>query len=177
MIIARNRMRSLDVTTLFIWFVLYSCIGWLYETIYCYVTSGNLTNRGFLYGPLCPIYGVSILLMVTFFTNRWNNLLTLFLSCSLIATVVEFISSYWMEKIFDRRWWNYADMPLNLNGRICLGASILFGLSGVLFVRFIHPAISRFLSYNVSDETIHKISRYILVLLLFDIAISLQISL
>lgn len=177
MIIARDRLRSLDLTTLFVWFVFYSCIGWIYETIYCFATSGNLSNRGFLYGPLCPIYGVSILMMILLLTNRCSNLFTLFLSCAMVATVVEFMSSYWMEVIFDRRWWNYADMPFNINGRVCLGASVLFGLCGVLFVRFVHPAFNRFLYYNVSDTTIRKISRYILVLFIFDIAFSLRLSL
>ena len=176
MIIARERIRTLELPTLFNWFIIYSCIGWLYETSYCYLTTGRLMNRGFLYGPLIPIYGLSILAMVALFANRYKSILSLFLSCSLAVTVIEYLSSYWMELVFQRRWWNYSKMAFNINGRVCLGASILFGLCGVLIVRVVHPNIVRFLQL-FSDNFLRKAHRIILTLFVLDILFSFRRSL
>lgn len=176
MIIVREQPKTLDINMLFSWFIIYSVIGWAYETAYCLVTNGRYLSRGFLFGPLCPIYGLTIILMIVITTDRVKSILGLFMSCALIATVLEYISSYWMELVFDRRWWNYNDMFLNINGRVCLGATVLFGFSGVLFVRFIHPAIMRFISNKVSDLQLRYVNRTILILLLFDIVVSFKMN-
>jgi uncharacterized membrane protein len=176
MIIARERLRTLDLATLFNWFIIYSIIGWVYETAYCYLTNGRIMNRGFLYGPLIPIYGLSILAMIVLFTDRCRNVITLFLSCSLVATALEYFSSYWMELVFHRRWWNYYKMSYNLNGRICLGASILFGLCGILFVRIIHPAIVKFLA-GFSETFMRRANRLLLTLFIMDVLFSFHRSL
>lgn len=177
MIIARERQKALDISTLFSWFIIYSSIGWLYETTYCFLTTGRLSNRGFLLGPYCPIYGLTILFAVVLFTGRFKNIFTLFLSCALAATVLEYVTSYWMEIVFNRRWWNYYDMFGNINGRVCLGASALFGLLGVLFVRYIHPAVVRYINRTFSDRFIRRINRIILLLFIIDILISFRINL
>lgn len=176
MIIARERIRTLELPTLFSWFIIYSFIGWIYETSYCYLTTGRLMSRGFLYGPLIPIYGLSILAMVVLFANRCRSILSLFLSCSLAVTVIEYFSSYWMELVFQRRWWNYSKMMFNINGRVCLGASILFGISGVLFVRIIHPGVVRLMNY-FSDNFLRKANRVVLTLFVLDILFSFRRSL
>lgn len=176
MIIARERLRTLELSTLFNWFIIYSFIGWIYETSYCYLTNGRLMNRGFLYGPLIPIYGLSILAMIVLFSNRCKSILSLFLSCALAATALEYFSSYWMELVFQRRWWNYSKMMFNLNGRVCLGASILFGICGVLFVRIIHPNLIKYLNY-LSDNLLRKANRVILTLFVLDVLFSFKRSL
>ena len=176
MLLVRERLRTIDLPMLFNWFVIYSCIGWIYETSYCYLTTGRLMNRGFLYGPLIPIYGLSILAMVVLFSNRCKSVFSLFLSCALVATALEYFSSYWMELVFQRRWWNYSKMMFNINGRVCLGASVLFGLCGVLFVRLIHPFMIRFLNY-LSDSVLRRASRVILTLFLLDVLLSFRRSL
>lgn len=173
MILVRERARTLDISIIFSWFIIYSAIGWLYETTYCYLTTGNLTNRGFLFGPLCPIYGISIVLMILL-TDKYKSMIPLFLVCALVATVLEYFSSYWMELVFHRRWWNYSDMFFNINGRICLGASVLFGICGVIFVRFIHPAIVRFMNRYLSEPKLRRANKLILFLFLFDILLSIQ---
>ncbi len=176
MIIVRERLRTAELSVLFNWFIIYSCIGWLYETSYCYLTTGRLMNRGFLYGPLIPIYGLSIVAMIVLFANRCKTILSLFLSCAMVATALEYFSSYWMELVFQRRWWNYSKMMFNIDGRICLGATILFGLCGVLFVRFIHPMIIRYLN-NFSDTFLRKANRVILSLFVLDVLFSFKRSL
>ncbi len=176
MIIIRERLRTIDLPTLFNWFIIYSCIGWIYETSYCYITTGRLMNRGFLYGPLIPIYGLSILAMILLFSNRCKSIFSLFLSCALVATALEYFSSYWMELVFQKRWWNYYMMKFNINGRICLEASLLFGVCGVLFVRYVHPFIVRFLN-NFSESFIRKANRVVLTIFLLDVALSFKRSL
>ncbi|MBH1939708.1 putative ABC transporter permease [Mobilitalea sibirica] len=177
MIIVKERLNTLDIPTLFSWFIIYSSIGWIYETTYCYLTTGKILNRGFLYGPYCPIYGLSILFMILLLTDRCKNIVTLFLSCALVATVLEYISSYWMEMVFNRRWWNYSNMMFNINGRVCLGASILFGICGVLFVRYIHPAMIRYIRNNIPELQLRIANKIILVLFVIDVLFSFRMSL
>jgi uncharacterized membrane protein len=89
---------------------------------------------------------------------------------------LEYFSSYWMELVFQKRWWNYYMMKFNINGRICLEASLLFGVCGVLFVRYVHPFIVRFLN-NFSESFIRKANRVVLTIFLLDVALSFKRSL
>ncbi|MDF2538232.1 MAG: hypothetical protein K0S76_1253 [Herbinix sp.] len=176
MIIVKERVKALNLSTLFSWFIIYSYIGWLYETMYCSFTSGKFVNRGFLYGPVCPIYGASILLMILL-TGRCRNAMSLFLSCALIASVLEYVASIGMELVYGRRWWDYSDKFLNINGRICLGAAVLFGVCGVVIVRYLHPLIIRYMEHNFTTNMIRKINVCLLALFIFDNLVSIQMSL
>lgn len=177
MIIAKEQQKALDLSTLFSWFIIYSYIGWIYETTYCSLNAGKFVNRGFLYGPICPIYGATILLMILLLTGRCKNIITLFLSCALIASVLEYVVSLGMENIFGRRWWDYSDKFLNINGRICLGAAVLFGVCGVIIVRFVHPAIIRYLDQNFTSTMMRKLNIIIFAIFLFDNLLSIRMSL
>lgn len=168
-------IREQDLFAVFRRFIIYSMIGWLFETLYCFLTTGVLSNRGFLYGPLCPIYGLTILIMLLICSDKSINLVALFFICALAATAMEFITSIWLEKVFDRGWWNYSDMFMNINGRICLGASLLFGILGVVFVRIIHPTIEG-LTNRISDETMVIIERIVLIFFLYDIVLSIRVN-
>ncbi len=131
----------------FVWFVIYSFMGWVYETIYVTVKNKKWDNRGFLYGPICPIYGtgavaVSIILellpMEQAASMEWWKI---FLIAFFGSMVLEYGTSYALEKLFHAYWWDYSNMPLNINGRICLPASVLFGLAGILVAEVIYPWI------------------------------------
>lgn len=176
MIIAKERQVAHDLSIYFTWFIIYSYIGWVYETTYCSLNAGKFVNRGFLYGPVCPIYGASILLMILL-TGRCRNIISLFLSCALIASVLEYVVSMGMENIYGRRWWNYSDKFLNINGRICLGAAILFGVSGVLIVRYLHPAIVRYINENFTSRMIRKLNLIIFTFFLFDNLVCIKMNL
>jgi uncharacterized membrane protein len=80
-----------------------------------------------------------------------------------------------MERIFNRRWWDYSNMPLNINGRICLGATLLFGILGAVIIRYVHPAIERFIS-RVSNETMFIVGRIVLIVFLYDIVLTIQVG-
>lgn len=177
MILERVQRKEWTLSTLFSWFIIYSYIGWLYETAYCSIYAGRFVNRGFLYGPICPIYGVVILLMILLLSGRFKSTLSLFFSCALVASGWEYMSSYSMEVIFGRRWWNYTNKAFNIDGRICLSAGILFGISGVLVIRYLHPAVIRYINQNFTEETLHKVNKIVLAIFLVDVIASIRMSL
>ncbi|MBB2183658.1 putative ABC transporter permease [Lachnospiraceae bacterium MD1] len=177
MIIAGTRRRMYDLSTLFAWFIIYSYIGWLYETIVCSVSAGRFVQRGFMYGPLCPIYGSCIVLMIVLFSDRCKSKVSLFFSCAFLASMMEYLVSYTMESIFQNRWWDYSNEFLNLNGRICLGASIIFGISGVIIIRYLHPKLLDYMEKNFSSNSIRLANRFVLAIFLFDLFVSVQMSL
>lgn len=130
------------VSTLFIWFLLYSIIGWIYETAYCSVRKQKWDNRGMLLGPYCPIYGVGAVLDVLMCSSlpyAWS----VFLACMCGSAVLEYVTSYATEHMFHAVWWDYSEIPLNLHGRICLPCSLGFGFAGLLVLYGLHPYIAR----------------------------------
>ena len=99
----------------FILFIIYSFIGWLMEVTNCLWEKHRFINRGFLIGPICPIYGVGSVLLITLLTRYSDNLLRLFLHAIIICSLLEYFTSFIMEKIFHARWWDYSKKKYNLN--------------------------------------------------------------
>ena len=131
------------------YFFFYSFIGWVLECFWCTVSetrhSNKFTfiNRGFLIGPLCPIYGCAALTMTIFLQPFSHNLwIVLFLGI-VVCDIVEYFTSYIMEKIFNARWWDYSQRFMNLNGRICLQHTCIWGFLSVLFIVFINPIVTK----------------------------------
>ncbi|MGC6767326.1 putative ABC transporter permease [Enterococcus sp. LJL51] len=122
-------------------FFIYSFIGWLWETVYCSLRAGKFMYRGFLTGPYCPIYGFGILGVLYFLEPFKGNLILLYFLSALLVTVLEYLTSFVLEKLFHASWWDYKDVPLNINGRVALPVSAFWGLACVLIVRIIHPKI------------------------------------
>lgn len=128
----------MHITTLFIWFILYSMIGWIYETLYCSIKSLKWDNRGMLIGPYCPIYGVGAVLDVLLCSSL-PNASVVFLCCMLGSSILEYTTSYATERLFHAVWWDYSSLPLNLHGRICMGCALGFGVAGLVVLYGIHP--------------------------------------
>ena len=109
----------------FVYFIIFSCMGWIYESIYCTIRAKKWENRGFLYGPLCPIYGaggVAITAIADFISAHTDATFTwwqIFLVAFLGSIVLEYGTSWALEKLFHAYWWDYSSMPLNINGRVC----------------------------------------------------------
>lgn len=123
-------------------FFFYSAAGWCLESLYCSIGEKRFINRGFLTGPMCPIYGTAALVMVILIYNPFrDNPLAVFLLGIILCDIVEFITSYLMEKLFSARWWDYTYELLNINGRICLKHTLYWGVISIIFVKTIHPAI------------------------------------
>ena len=127
-------------------FVIYAFIGWLWEVLISFIQYRRFINRGFLIGPYIPIYGFGGQIATLFFSSLavgegLRGVLITVVSTGIICSILEYFTSFIMEKIFNNRWWDYSDMPLNINGRICLIYSIAFGIGCTLTLRSINPGI------------------------------------
>lgn len=132
----------MHIATLFIWFILYSVIGWVYETAYCSIKGLKWDNRGILIGPYCPIYGVGAVLDILL-CSKLPNASSVFFACLIGSAILEYTTSYALERMFHAVWWDYTRLPFNLNGRICLSCSLGFGVAGWVVLYGLHPYISR----------------------------------
>lgn len=151
----------------FIWFVLYSIIGWIWEVIICSLPQKKFINRGFLNGPYCPIYGAGSILIIIFL-NRIDSAVLLFLIGALLTCILEYITSWLMEKLFHARWWDYSKNFLNINGRVCFKGAIAFGALSVLLMKIIHPFIENITS-GLSELAISIMALSLFTIILIDI--------
>ncbi|NMA84240.1 MAG: putative ABC transporter permease [Epulopiscium sp.] len=136
----------IDWQTLFFFFIVYSVIGWLLEVIFHIYTEKKLINRGFLYGPICPIYGNGAVLMITFLTPLEHNVLYLFIGGVVVATVIEYITGYILELAFDTKWWDYSSEPWNIKGYICIRFSLMWGIGALFLMKVIHPKVASWIA-------------------------------
>ncbi|MBQ4583821.1 MAG: putative ABC transporter permease [Bacilli bacterium] len=128
----------------FIYFIIYSFIGYIVEVMFMSILNKKIINRGFLCGPICPIYGMGAVGMLLFLKRYRHDYVALFIFGALIASVLEYVVSYTLEKVFHNKWWDYSNNKFNINGRVCLLNAFLFGLCSVGLIEFIHPFISKF---------------------------------
>lgn len=129
-------------------FIIYAFLGWCSEVAFAAVNRGKFVNRGFLNGPVCPIYGVGMLIVVLCLWNLRDRPLLLFLGSALLTTALEFVTGFVLERFFHDKWWDYSDMPFNIKGYVCLKFTILWGLAA----SFIIGAIHRFI-YMLIEKT------------------------
>lgn len=135
----------MKISTIIILFMLYSFIGWIVEVIAVFINKRKFINRGFFIGPYCPIYGCGCLFIVLTLNKYLEDPLVLFPMAMIICGILEYLTSYLMEKIFKTRWWDYTDKKFNINGRVCLNVLALFGIGGIVVSYFIHPFIMNYI--------------------------------
>ena len=123
----------------FLYFLIFAVVGWLLETCFSFYTLGHFTKRGFLFGPLCPIYGWGALILIIFFSTYKKHNLKLFIYAAIIFSIFEYLVSFGMEAMFSLKWWDYTDEVLNLNGRISIFYSFAWGIIAILFINFVYP--------------------------------------
>lgn len=123
-------------------FFSYCFVGWLWETFYVFVRTGQWVNRGFLHGPFLPIYGFGALIILWLTIPVRENIWKIFLLGMLGATMLEFLSGTLIEQLFHVRYWDYSEFPLNLNGIICIPCSIVWGFFSIFLVRKMHHQIN-----------------------------------
>ena len=128
------------VETWFLWLMIYSVIGWVYESTICSIGQRKLINRGFLNGPYCPIYGTGAVL-VLLVLGRIQNPVLLFFAGAVLTCSLEYLTSWLMEKLFHARWWDYSKRKFNIGGRVCLIGAIVFGAFSVVLILVLHPFI------------------------------------
>lgn len=128
----------------YLWcFFIYAFLGWCGEVIYAAAIEKRFVNRGFLNGPVCPIYGVGVAAIAFFMRPFGNSLAALIIGSMILGSALEWLAGWLLEKIFRQKWWDYSDEPHNLNGYICLKFSVLWGFAGAIVVRFVVPATAR----------------------------------
>lgn len=158
----------------FLLFFIYSIIGWFTEMISVGIKSKKITNRGFLIGPYCPIYGFASITMILFLSKYKNDIIVLYLLGIIISSTLEYITSLFMEKIFKARWWDYSNRILNIDGRVCLVNSLFFGFLCVLLIKVINPIIVDYLLIIPSHIFI-ILTTILLIIFLTDFIISFNI--
>lgn len=136
----------MEIFQYFLLFILYSILGWAIEVICCAMISKRFINRGFLLGPYCPIYGTTAIIMILFLKKYIEDPLVLFIMSCVLATFIEYVTSYIMEVLFKARWWDYSEKKYNINGRVCLENAFLFGVLGIFLMYFINPFFMSLLS-------------------------------
>jgi uncharacterized membrane protein len=129
------------VVQVFLWLMVYSFIGWLYESALRSVLEKKLVDSGLLTGPVCPIYGFGALLVIFCLYRRTDNLLLIFVFSMLLTCSVEYITSLILEKLFHAKWWDYSHMRFNFQGRVSLVGAVVFGGLSVLLIKFVHPFV------------------------------------
>ena len=151
------------------YFFVYAFIGWVMEVAYQGVHRGRFINRGFLNGPLCPIYGFGALGVIYFLTDiAKTNKLILFFGSVFIATALELVGGFLLEKIFHKKWWDYSGMRFNLGGYICLEFSILWGLACFVLYEAVHPMIVRLFAF-LNPKFIFYTNLILLIIFVIDL--------
>lgn len=131
---------------LMLWiFFLYAFLGWCTEVSFAALVSGKFVNRGFLNGPVCPIYGFGVVIVLSCLEPLRHHLFLLFLGSVLLTSALEWITGFILEKLFHQRWWDYSNEPFNLGGYICLRFSIAWGLACLFVIKIVHPTILLFI--------------------------------
>ena len=159
---------------LILFFFVYGFLGWLLEVVYAIYTEGHLINRGFLYGPICPIYGFGALILIYGLENINKNKFLKFIFATVTFSAFEYVVSLVLEVIFHQRWWDYSGDILNIQGRISLFYSIAWGIIGLLFTERIHPFVKKRLKKILEIESKYKI--IIIIILLSIICIDEVLS-
>jgi len=164
----------LSISTLILLFFSYSFIGWLFEVVLCSIRDRKYVTRGFLIGPICPIYGCGGVVMTLVAQPLKQSVLFFFLVCVVLCSILEYITSYILEKIFKARWWDYSQFKLNINGRISLITSCAFGILGCLLIYGINPSLIKLYS-KISMPYLSILTIILVITFIIDIIISFRI--
>ncbi|MDE6142244.1 MAG: putative ABC transporter permease [Bacilli bacterium] len=163
-----------ELLILILMFFIYAFLGWICEIIVARFQFGKWINRGFLIGPLCPIYGVGCVVMTLTLYKYSNDPLVLFLLAILSCATLEYITSYVMEKIFKNRWWDYSDMKFNINGRVCLEFAIPFGVGGIVMFYGTNPIVIPTLQM-FTTQTLMFMCIFLSIIFLVDLIFSFNV--
>ncbi|MBS5950225.1 MAG: putative ABC transporter permease [Clostridium sp.] len=153
----------------FLYFVIYSFLGWICEVIYCSIPAKKFINRGFLKGPICPVYGFGAVFVIYIMTSlNIKSPILIFIFGGIIASVIEFIADLMLEYVFHTRLWDYSNRKFNIKGRVCLLNSTLFSILSLVLMSFIHPIIMSYIKM-LSNRALIIIVIICMLLLITDI--------
>lgn len=158
----------------FLFFLFYSFIGWTFEVILGLVEKKKFVNRGFFVGPYCPIYGFGVILISLLLKKYMSDLVITFIMSILICGTLEYFTSFFMEKIFNARWWDYSHMRFNINGRVCLETLLPFGIVGTFFLYIVNPRVLNFIE-GLNPVLFHLLFGVLFILFVSDVIASFKI--
>lgn len=174
---SRTQVFEFVVRTLY-WFFLYGCIGWGVEVVYAAIKEHKLVNRGFLCGPICPIYGCgmvvlnwAVALLAPSGEGKNVSTMAVFFIGMVLTTAIELVGGWALFKIYHIRWWDYSNMKFNLGGYICPQFSLLWGLGSVIMVKIVHPALAR-VSSPLPLNVLVPIEAAVLAFFVVDLVVS-----
>lgn len=166
----------MSFSSMMFYFALYSIIGWAMETIYCSLLAQKFVHRGFLIGPVCPIYGFGALAVVWVLTPFHGHPELVFLFGMILTSVLEYTASVLLEKLFKKSWWDYSDRRFNVNGRICIRNSAFWGILSVLLIYVLQPFFAGMLT-KMPEAIRTPFSVTLLLLFSIDLILSVQSTL
>lgn len=172
----RKKIIKFNIWYTLFYFIFYSFIGCLLETLFGLYSKGVIESRqSFLFGPFCVIYGIGAVLMITFLSSFKNNPIKLFILSAILGIFAEYVMSYICEKMFHFKWWDYTGMALNVNGRICLYFTVMWGALGVILIKYVNPLLDKAINFIKKrvDNRILKVAVLLIIgFLIFDASIS-----
>jgi len=133
----------MTIYQIFSFYFIYAIIGWVVEVIYHVVKQGTVVNRGYLNGPVCPIYGFGMIAVIACLGPYQDNNYLVFVGGMILATIIEFIGGYALFHFFHQRWWDYTKEPFNIGGYICPRYAILWGIGSVIVMKMVHPLVNK----------------------------------
>lgn len=145
-----NSIRLSKLEIIIFYFFIYALLGWLCETFYSLYALGHFTKRGFLFGPICPIYGYGAVILILFLTKYKKSSIKLFVIASIVFSLFEYYTSFILDAMFGANWWDYSNEFFNLNGRISIFFSFVWGIAAILFLNHIHPFVKKHLNRKLS---------------------------
>lgn len=163
-----------NLSTYLLLLMLYSFFGWICEVIYCSIPAGKFINRGFLIGPYCPIYGFGAIFVLLLLGQYKDNVFILFGMSMIIAGIIEYITSYVLEKIFNLSLWDYSKRTFNINGRVCLENLLMFGVMALAVVYVINPFMMGIV-LSLSDFARKLIFTFFGVTVLIDLSLTVKV--
>lgn len=173
---------STDFSTKLLFFAVYALCGWLLETVYASVKQQQFVNRGFMFGCFCPIYGFGALLILNVaewtearFEEPFVRVIALICVSAVLVTLLEYVTGLALDKVFQRKWWDYSGNKWNLGGYVCAGYSLLWGFIACLLTELIHPAVLRMLAL-ATDRIIMTAAWCVLVYFILDVVLSISVE-
>ncbi len=164
---------GLPLSLLFLYFIVYAFLGWVMETCYCSILERRFVPRGFLYGPLCPIYGVGVLIMICWLAPMAKTPALFYVAATLSMSAWEYLVGWFLETTTHIKYWDYSRFRFNLHGRICLRISLTWGVLAYVVIFWIHPLVSRVIA-PLTATTRHVLAIVALVLLAVDAAATIH---
>lgn len=170
--VVKEKWSSKTFSKLFLIFFIGCLIGWLYEEIFYFVDEGIIVNRGYLYGPYLPVYGVGALLIYLLLNRFKKQPILVFLLSFIITGIVEYLTGLWMWEVYHRRWWDYTGLFLNIDGYVCFRSLFTFAIASLALIYLVVPLIDKLIK-KMGNNGSFVLSLTIGTIMIIDLALTL----